>query len=80
MESQERPFWQSQRQAVRYMRQFPGIIDQKTGKSLEYQIDRAIGLYILDGKDRIQRLRASSRENPCVSYTGQSRVWREERI
>jgi hypothetical protein len=62
-----------------HVRQFPDIIDKKTGKPLEYKIDRKIALYILDGADKAERLAASSRENPCVSYTGQSRVWREMR-
>ena len=64
---------------VRYIRQFPNIPNHKTGRPLEYQIDHRIALYILDGADKEQRLKASSRDQPCVSYTGQSCVWREKR-
>ena len=79
MESQDEAFWGKARHNVCYIRQFPEITDKKTGKPLEYKIDRKIALYILDGADKAERLAASSRENPCVSYTGQSRVWREMR-
>jgi hypothetical protein len=68
-----------QERRYKYMRQFPAILDKKRGKPLEYKIDKQIALYILDGSDKAERLAASSRENPCVSYTGQSRVWRELR-
>jgi len=76
MESQREAFWKASHN-VCYVRQFPGIIDKKTGKPIEYEINRKIALYILDGADKAQRLQASSREHPCISYTGQSRVWRE---
>jgi hypothetical protein len=62
----------------RYIRQFPKIINKKTGRPEEYEIPKSMALYILDGNDREARLNASSRDLPCTSYTGQSRVWREE--
>jgi hypothetical protein len=64
---------------IDYIRQFPGMFDKKTGKPLEYKIDRKIALSILDGADKADRLKVSSRENPCTCSTGLSRVWREQR-
>jgi hypothetical protein len=64
---------------VHYLRQFPNLLDRKTGKPLEYEIPKSIALYILDDADKHQRLASSSRERPLASYSGQSRVWPEER-
>jgi len=63
----------------RYMRQFPGKKDKKTGKPLEYDIPKPLALYLLDGPDKYERLEASSRQQPCSSYSGLSLVWKEER-
>ena len=67
------------RKAYRYMRQFPKILSDGTGEPMEYEIPHSTALYVLDGADKYQRLEASSRNYPCVSYTGQSRVWKETR-
>jgi len=57
---------------IRYMRLI--VLD-----GFQYEIPRSMALYILDGKDKAERLAASSKDNSCVSYSGISRVWREQR-
>ncbi|HEY1242182.1 MAG TPA: hypothetical protein VGF16_16575 [Bryobacteraceae bacterium] len=47
---------------------------------LEYEIPRSMALYLLDGDDKAQRLAESSRAGPCLSYTGQSQIWRETAV
>jgi hypothetical protein len=63
--------------ANRYMRRFPEQANPKTGKALEYEIDKGMALYLLDGQDKPAHLAASSRDEPCASYTGQSEIWQE---
>lgn len=56
---------------VRYMRSIPE-------HGFEYQIPKPLALYLLDGKDKHERLQASTRQNPVTSYSGISRIWRED--
>jgi hypothetical protein len=46
---------------------------------LEFEIPKAMALYLLNGSDKGERLEASSRENPLTSYSGISRVWKQAR-
>jgi len=52
---------------------FPNLRDPKTGGPLIYEINREIALYVLDGDNRRERLKASSREHPLTSY--RASVW-----